>query len=259
VFSPDGHTLASGSYDKTVRLWDAHTGASISVLEGHQNTVTSVVFSPDGHTLASGSHDNTVRLWDAHTGASLSVLEGHQNWVTSVVFSPDGHTLASGSDDKTVRLWDAHTGASLSVLEGHQNTVRSVVFSPDGQVLSSQSVSGNWLSWSIPTGELLSNKHIQLPNPSAQHQPTQSFTSLSIPDLSTFQQSGITFSIRLDHNWLCMNLSQSDNYIPILMFPSTHPPFTATAHSNGLVAVGCENGKVVIFDFSSILLAFSNS
>jgi hypothetical protein len=152
AFSADGTRLASGSVDRTVRLWDAATGAPLQTLEGHTDSVTSVAFSADGTRLASGSGDRTVRLWDAATGAPLQTLEGHTGLVRSVAFSADGTRLASGSDDRTVRLWDAATGAPLQTLEGHTEWVRSVVFSADGTRLASGSDDGTVRLWDAATG-----------------------------------------------------------------------------------------------------------
>jgi WD40 repeat protein len=96
AFSPDGRHVVSGSYDKTVRLWDAATGAALQTLEGHADNVFSVAFSPDNKQIVSSSSDKTVRLWDAATGAALQMLEGYTDEVRYMAFSPDGkllHTL----------------------------------------------------------------------------------------------------------------------------------------------------------------------
>ena len=98
--------LASGSRDRTVRLWDANRDVLVRTLKGHTHWIESVSFSPDGVTLASGGSDDTVRLWDAATGDLLGTFKGHTSEVTSVAFHPDGSGLASGSLDGTILLWD---------------------------------------------------------------------------------------------------------------------------------------------------------
>ncbi|KAH5983399.1 hypothetical protein HBI84_247440 [Parastagonospora nodorum] len=152
VFSPDGKTVASASQDKTVKLWDAGTGAEQHTLQGHSESVCAVVFSPDGKTVASASYDNAVKLWDAGTGTEQHTLRGHSDSVTAVVFSPDGKTVASASYDNTVKLWDADTGTEQHTLWGHLSCVSAVVFSPDSKTVASASSDNTVKLWDADTG-----------------------------------------------------------------------------------------------------------
>ena len=139
VFSPDGNTIASGSWDDDmVRLWDVGTGQLMAPLTGQTDSTSNVAFSPDGTMLTSGGADLVVRLWDTATGQLKTTFIGPSGHINSVTFSPDGGILAGGTDDK-VWLWDVTTGQSVAILE-HKDGVRKVAFSPDGTTLASM----NW-------------------------------------------------------------------------------------------------------------------
>jgi WD40 repeat protein len=151
--TPDGRRIASGSWDKTVRVWDAATGRDLAALRGHEGWVESVALTADGRLVVSGSADKTVRVWEAESGRELAVLRGHDDWVSSVAITPDGRHIVSGSWDKTVRLWEADTGRELAVLRGHENRVTGVAIAADGRFI----VSGSWDKtvrvWDVASGK----------------------------------------------------------------------------------------------------------
>ncbi len=157
AFFPDGR-LASGSDDKTVRVWDSKTGnaASAPLIE-HTELVWSVAVSPDGKLIASGSKDKTLRIWDSDTGACpLGPISAHSNIINSVTFSPDGSRIVTGSDDCTLKVWNVATGdLCLGPLTGHTDEVWSVAFSHDGTstCIASGSKDRTIRIWDASTGE----------------------------------------------------------------------------------------------------------
>ena len=147
--------LASGSFDRSIRLWDLQTGSLIRTLAGHRDAVRSVAFSPDGTILVSGSSDKTIKVWDVATGQLSRTLNGHIGPVWSVAISPDGKTLASGSYDGAIKLWDLISGQMLNTLPEHYDSVWSVTFTPDSKTLISGAYDGTIKTWDLATGRLL--------------------------------------------------------------------------------------------------------
>jgi dipeptidyl aminopeptidase/acylaminoacyl peptidase len=106
AFSPDGKTVAAGSWEYAVRLWDMSSGKEVRRLKSWDLPITSIAFTPDGKLLAVAGWDGIVRLWELLTGQEIHRFTGHIGEITSIAISPDGRLLASGSKDTSVLVWD---------------------------------------------------------------------------------------------------------------------------------------------------------
>lgn len=143
--SSDGQKLASGSNDRTVRIWDVASGKQLVKLEGHQGPVEALAFSPDNRWLVSGSADATIRVWDSASGREFQRLTGHTKGITVLTFSADGRFIASGSADTTIKLWDTRQWELARTLTRHASQISALSFSPSGQRLASGSADGRLL------------------------------------------------------------------------------------------------------------------
>ena len=153
--SPGGRWAASGSYDKTIKVWDLETGECRATLSGHEDQVWSVAITPDGERILSASFDNTIRVWEARSGRHLSTLTGHSERVFSIFAMSDGLRALSGASDKTIKLWDLDSGQCLATLEGHSSSVWCVAATDDGKRALSGSNDKTLRYWDLETSESL--------------------------------------------------------------------------------------------------------
>lgn len=135
-----GKGLVTGSYDKTVKVWNSFSDLLENkpkhVLKAHRGAVMTVAYSPDSKTIASGSFDTTIRLWSAESGKEFAILRGHKSWVNKLVFHPNGKQLFSASSDGTVRKWNLTKFELMKTLNVSKAEVRSLAISSDGQWLA---------------------------------------------------------------------------------------------------------------------------
>lgn len=156
AFSPDGNTLASGSYDKSVRIWDINAGRLLQTFTGHTDAVYSVAYNSSGNMLASCGKDKTIRIWDPSTGRLKKTLKSNEE-VTTISFDPIRNQIASAGEKGIINIWDIDSGKKKFTLRGHFDLISSIDYSFDGAYLASGSYDKQILLWAPLAGKQLTS------------------------------------------------------------------------------------------------------
>lgn len=150
AISPDGTTLAVGSYHRFVEIWDLGKRERRLSFGANVAQTSCLAFSPDGKVLALGSWGSGIRVWNAHTGEKIGDFQ-HSFETDCLAFSPDGKMLACPAEYSTVKVWDLVNHKLCRVFRGHTRRVSSLVFGRDGKTLVSGSVDKTVKFWDLAT------------------------------------------------------------------------------------------------------------
>ena len=240
AFSPDGKTLATGSFQE-LTLWDFEKGDPKARVAGFADRVCAVVYSADGKYFATGggapTEDGEVKIFTADGKPFAEVKGGHSDTVFGVAFSPDGKLLATSSADKFVKVFEvpAQVGQSPKLaraFEGHTHHVMGVGWTPDGKKLASCGADNFVKVWDYEKGEKLRDMQ------GHQKQVTALYFVGKTPQFVT--GSG-------DAN---VRMWNADNGGNIRTFPGANDfIYAVSASTEGdVIASGCEDGVVRVYN-----------
>ncbi|HBB33815.1 MAG TPA: WD40 repeat domain-containing protein [Cyanobacteria bacterium UBA8803] len=156
AISPDGQTIATGSKDKTIKIWNLKTGKLLHNFDNrliwgaHTDEILCVTFSPDGKTLASSSRDGKIKLWYLYSSDRPLTLKGY---ATVVAINPDGLTLATTNWSSHIQLWNLSTHKVERTLAGYAVGVRVLTFGAYGRIVVSGGIDKSIKFWDVATGE----------------------------------------------------------------------------------------------------------
>jgi WD40 repeat protein len=227
--------VATGGWDKTIRLWDRATGEPLQTLTAHRGFVRSLAFSPDGRRFISGSEDKSVRLWDLDGAGENAAWHGHTGFVHCVAFSPDGVLAASGSLVGMVKLWPAEAPDSQVTFRNGTGCVGVLALAPDVRRVASAH-DGDIRIWHADTGE----ESARLPGPRGR---LGRIAPAFSPDGKTLAASGHGASVNLwdTKGWDCRRVLQGH---------SSAVSDAVFCPGGALLATTSEDGSIRIWDVS---------
>jgi WD40 repeat protein len=248
AFSPDGKTLATGSFQE-MTLWDFEKGAPKQHVGGFADRVCAIDYSADGKLIATGggapTEDGEIKIFTAEGKLLYDIKNGHSDTVFAVAFSPDGHYLATGAADKFVKVFELpHAGYGwfggagpkaprlAKQFEGHTHHVMGVGWTPDGKKLASCAADNFVKVWDYEKGEKI--RDLQ----GHQKQVTNLFFVGKTPQFLTASGDSSVRMWNAENGGTIRNFSGAGDYV-----------YAVSASSDGaVVASGCEDGMVRVYD-----------
>jgi serine/threonine-protein kinase len=279
AFTPDGHHLITGSFDKTVKVWATSSWRERLTLSGHTDAVWCVAVSPDSATLATGGGawgcPGEVKIWSIATGQEIGNVGGFEGTVWSLAYSPDGKLLAAGCSNGRVHIWETKAGLAKSkfkssfgsvqppsTLQAHETGVRCVAFSRDGMTFATGSVSGTVRTWSTVSWQrsgafTAHNGDVRAIEFSADSRMIASggsdrvvriwspFTRSRIASLKS--HTGEVKAVAFSPNGLILASAGDDKLIKLWEVNSWHERATLTGHSGQIAALAiAPNGRQLV-------------
>uniref|UniRef100_A0A7N0UP15 Angio-associated migratory cell protein n=1 Tax=Kalanchoe fedtschenkoi TaxID=63787 RepID=A0A7N0UP15_KALFE len=228
VCSPtDPSLVATGGGDDKGFLWRIGQGDWAFELQGHNDSLSTLVFSNDGLLLASGSLDGVIKVWDMPSGNLRCTLDGPAGGIEWLRWHPRGHLLLAGSEDSTLWMWNADKGAYLNMFTGHASSVTCGDFTPDGKTICSGSDDATLRVWNPQTGDTL---HVVRGHP--YH--TEGLTCMAMKTGSAGSTLAITGS--KDGSVHIVNINTGK--VVTSLIAHLDPAHPETAHSDSVECVG---------------------
>ena len=144
---PYSDKVATGSFDKTAKIWNVSNGQLLSTYEGHEAEVVCLSFDQSSKRFCTGSMDNTSIIWDIETDKILYNLNEHQGEVISVSYNTEGDKILTGSFDYTAKIWDTYNGEVIYDLKEHEGEITTCQFNFSGNLVVTSSVDKNFVAY----------------------------------------------------------------------------------------------------------------